>query len=245
MIETRGVGGSSCAPLGFNAMRLDDVAYTKWQKWMIKVERDLTRLIDNQQIFLKFSEVVNENAEHIYLLDRGVFVGFVWKCYVDQAVMGIRRHLKTRNAISLTRVIWQVHECADQFTYEFYLRQFPKDRYPVNWQTPAFGRFSDDGQSISRRIVELHLETVDRLNEEIRRFANRAIAHLDKRKFKGKVTLEDLRKSIDTFNRLACKYLSLISGKGYSTLEPTITVNWTEVFYSPLSPLAKIPREES
>ncbi len=64
--------------------------------------------------------------------------------------------------------------------------------------------------------------------------ADRAIAHLDKRGFAGSVTFGDLDRCINEFDKLVCKYLSLLTSSGYASLEPTILFDWERVFRVPL-----------
>ena len=74
------------------------------------------------------------------------------------------------------------------------------------------------------KAITLHVEDL----------ADKSIAHLNKKGFQGSVTFGDLDASIDAFDRLVCKYLKLLTGSGYATLEPTILSDWTQIFTVPL-----------
>lgn len=149
--------------------------------------------------------------------------------------MAIRSHVKLDNkSISLLRLLMQIRDCAGQFTFQFFLEQFPIDPAYVDWQPVTFAPFSDDGRSVSSKIVQRDIEILRTLTIQIEELADRTLAHLDKRGFDGKVTFGELDACVDAFDKLVCKYLKLTAGAGYATLEPTILCDWQKIFTVPL-----------
>jgi hypothetical protein len=57
---------------------------------------------------------------------------------------------------------------------------------------------------------------------------------LDQRGTEETITYYDLADSIELFNRIACKYIALITGEGYTTLKPSILYDWAKIFSVPL-----------
>jgi hypothetical protein len=210
--------------------------FRKWQKWAERIKDDVEqRLIHPRQVFRLFAETVNANAAHIEENDGEVFVRFVQRCYVSHVVMAIRGHVKEKKeSISFMRLLREIHNCAPRFTFDFFLTQFPIDPLYVDWQTPTFSRFSEDGKVVSPTILQSDISTLERQVGEIENLGDRAIAHLDKRGLDGLVTFRDLDACIDAFDNLICKYLGLIKGSGYATLEPTILADWERIFTVPL-----------
>jgi hypothetical protein len=149
--------------------------------------------------------------------------------------MAIRSHVKSaRQSISLMRLLIQIRDCAGQFTYAFFLQQFPIDPSSVDWQSVTFAPFSEDGKAVSAVIVQKDIDGLTAVTAQIEALADRAVAHLDKRGFDGPVKLGDLDACIDVFDGLVCKYLGLLLGSGYASLEPTILSNWGRIFTVPL-----------
>jgi hypothetical protein len=110
-------------------MKLDEEVFKKWISWAEHIKNGLSKIVGNQQTFLGFAEVVEANWEHIKRHNGVRFCYFVRTCYGVQAAMGIRRHLKTKpDSISLLQLIRQIAKCANQFTYDFYVSQYPIDR---------------------------------------------------------------------------------------------------------------------
>jgi hypothetical protein len=104
----------------------------------------------------------------------------------------------------------------------------------VNWQEGTFSQFSHDGKVISEDIIETDLKNASHLGKQIETFVDRVLAHLDRRGWDGQVTYEDLELMIKQFDKLSCKYLTLITSEGYSTLESAIQYDWKAIFRVPL-----------
>lgn len=214
-------------------MKLNKAAFQKWQRWMEAVETDIKGVVNNADVFDKFTRVVKENYEHLKSVD-GVFVPFVFDCYDACVAMAIRRHVKVDKSISLMRVIREVQRCARQFTFDFYLEQFPIDPDYINWQKLTFGQFSTDGQTISEETLEQDCTKLANLSKNILDVVDKKIAHLDKNGCDAMVTFRSLRQFPNTLNELTCRYLSLITGRGV-TLKAYIPFDWEQVFRSPLA----------
>jgi hypothetical protein len=223
-------------------MRLTTAEFQKWRRWMEEIVSDVTHhLVYSRQVFRHFAAVVNANSQHIEEHDGFIFVGFVRRAYVAQIAMGIRRHVKNKDdSISLMRLLEQIHRCASQFTYDFFLQQFPtENRYYdratyLELQANTFRHYSGAGTTLSAEIVEQDMEQLQNLGARIEELADRTIAHLDNRGSDVSVTYGDLDNCIDALDRLVCKYRTLLTGGAMATLEPSILYNWKRIFTVPL-----------
>ena len=118
--------------------------------------------------------------------------------------------------------------------YEFYLDYFPIDPNYVIWQHPTFAEFSENGKAVTPGFVQKDIDDLKAITLQVEDLADKSIAHVDRNGFAGSVTFGDLDASIDAFDRLVCKYLKLLTGGGYATLEPRILLDWTQIFTVPL-----------
>ncbi len=132
------------------------------------------------------------------------------------------------------KLLDQLKKSANQFTYEFYLQQFPLEKGEWEWQRSTFVSFSDNQQSLSEDIISSDMDTVKSIAGKVSNYTDRSIAHLDQRGIQEDVKYDDLATSINLFNRTACKYFTLIIGDGYTTLKPTIQEDWTKIFTVPM-----------
>ena len=200
-----------------------------------KSNRDIYTMVNNQQIYKYFINVVNANIEHIKANEGPLFCDFVRQCYGVQAASAIRRHIKVDDdSISLMRLINQIKQCASQFTYDFYLKRYPV----INGQEVQkfkFQEFSDDGRIISEHKIDSDIKELEKLGRKVGDLVDRIIAHLDKRGLRGQVTYDDLEKSINILNIMTCKYIRLITNAvaEYSSLEATIQWDWEKIFFVP------------
>lgn len=215
-------------------MKLDKNTFDKWVQWIEKIENDLIAIVNNQQIYNHFINVVNANFGHIKSNDGLFFCDFVRQCYGVQAALGIRRHIKTDDdSISLMRLLEQIRRCASQFTYDFYL-----ERYPIinehESQKLKFQEFSDDGKIISEHKIDSDIQELKTIGSKVSNLVDRIIAHLDKRGTEEEVTYKDLDGSINVFNKITLKYINLITFAGFLSLTPTIQSDWTKIFSVPL-----------
>ena len=215
-------------------MKLDKNTFDKWVQWIEKIENDLIAIVNNQQIYNYFINVVNANLEHIKSNEGLLFCDFIRQCYGVQAALGIRRHIKTDDdSISLMRLLEQIKQCASQFTYDFYL-----ERYPIinghESQKSKFQEFSDDGKIISEHKIDNDIQELIKIGGKVSNLVDRIIAHLDKRGIEEEVTYNDLEESINVFNKIALKYINLITFAGFLSLTPAIQPDWTKIFSVPL-----------
>jgi hypothetical protein len=69
---------------------------------------------------------------------------------------------------------------------------------------------------------------------QVETFVDKELAHLDRKGFDGRVTFDDFDGAVDTLDEVACKYICLLTGEGYSTLKATVSSTGKRVFRVPL-----------
>ncbi len=211
--------------------------FVKWQGWMKRIEDDVAhRLIVPRQVYRGFVDAVNGNIDHIEANSGWYYCDFVRQGYAAQVAMGIRRHVKVKDdgSISLMLLLKQLNENARRFTYDFFLEQFPLQPDYVPWQKVTFEQFSDDGASLSERLVTQDMDALKGLSGDVEKTVDKEFAHLDRKPHKNAITFGDLDRCIDKLNRLVCKYRTLFGGGGMETLEPEVLYDWEDIFKVPL-----------
>ncbi len=219
-------------------MKLTNKDFEKWKTWVNKIKNDLQGLVHYQQVYEGFIEMVEMNTEHIDKNEGDWFCYFVKDCYLTFAAIAIRRHTKINDdSISLMRLLDQLKENADHFTYDFYLQQYPVAKDEPEWQNSTFATVSENKKNLSECIICKDMRKIRCIAGGVSNFTDRVIAHLDKRGFQGDVTYNDLAESIKLFNKIACKYIKLITGGQYSQetgLRPEILGDWKKIFRVPM-----------
>jgi hypothetical protein len=170
--------------------------------------------------------------------DGDFFCDFIRRSYVAKVALGIRRLVKADDdSASLARVLLQMSKCVPQLTFEFYLERFPPDQDDPDdpWQKYAFRQISESGAVASETIIAADMEELHRVTAQAAALADREVAHLDLRGMTGTVTFDDLDSSVDTLDRIACKYILVLTGVNYpGSLKPKIVRDWKAIFNVPL-----------
>ena len=216
-------------------MQLDEEAWKRWVDWVGRVRLDLKSTLTDRTVFQGFNNMVRDNEAWIGQHHGARFCEFVARSYVARVAMGVRRQSRDhKDAVSLVGLLLQMNKCAAQLTFDFYLERFPRDPDDFFWQKPTFKYVSEDGHVASERLVSQDIEELRRLTTQVEGFVDRELAHLDRRGFTGTVTFNDLDNALDALNRIACKYICLLTGGYRDSLAGTIQDHWTDIFTVPL-----------
>jgi hypothetical protein len=219
-------------------MKFDDDVWKRWaEEWLPRIKKDLQQTIRDQVVFRDFRTVVADNVDWIDSFEGGFFCHFVARSYLASAALGVRRHVKSNDgAISLMRLLEQIAKCASQITYGHYLVYFPLEADGAPWQELTFGSLAKDGtpRVLSREIIAADMQKLRDLSAKVETFADKNLAHLDRNGFDGHIAWEEIEAAVSQFDRTACRYITLLTGDGYQTLEPTILINWQRVFDNPM-----------
>lgn len=212
-------------------MRLTKDEFRKWQDWIGKIEIDVRWLLTFRRVYETFESVVAENVAHIEANEGGLWCLFIRRSFGDHSAMAVRRHLKCdKESVSLRRLLVQLNDCANQFTYDRYLEFFPIENPTFQWQRSTYDRFSDDGRTLSSAKIAADMQQLHALGHGIEGFADMRIAHLDNREVLNVPSAADLNNAIDLFDKLVCRYRLLLAGASMTTVEPYNPFDWERIF---------------
>jgi hypothetical protein len=211
--------------------KISTATFQRWKTWANKIKDDLQGIINNHQVHEYFFEMVNANLDHIKKNHGIIFCNFLRKSYGVYAAIGIRRHVKNeKDSISLMKLLTQLKKGADQFTYDFYLQQFPLSEDNYEWQKFTFANFSENQINLSENIISRDMDTINNIAGKVSDFVDRAIAHIDQRGIKENVTYNDLSDSLDLFNKTTCnldsRHLITMKEERYRELRRVPVVSW-------------------
>jgi hypothetical protein len=218
-------------------MKVDRDAWTKWQRWIARIQLDVQTTVNDQAQFDVFRDVVTENAEWIGSNDGAGFVYLVRSGFRAHAFMTIRRQVKEKDgAVSLMRLLNEVAEQSHQLTYERYLGFHPRDPSIHEWQRDAFGKLSPNGLVVSKGLVEADRDRAKQLGASAEEIADREIAHLDPRGPEAKATFDELRDCLYLFDELVVRYTRFFSGISFhdNSLKIRLPPDPRRVFRYPL-----------
>jgi hypothetical protein len=109
----------------------------------------------------------------------------------------------------------------------------------------AFDKFARPGASaVNPEVVRADLAELRSTTCNLRRLANKYVAHLDEKASHGQsssrpfVTWKELGAAIDLLGKLLQKYELLLNQSSMESVEPVILEKWEKVFTVPWSPPA-------
>lgn len=203
----------------------------KWMGWMKVIEGEVGNLVASKFIFQTVQGMIRVNPRtHL----QSSFYEYFSQSYAAHSIIGLRRQLKCEdNSISMVRLFNEMIESPEALSRE----QFACAYQRTDWAAEDFNKFAaaDAAHIDPCRVVEDR----DRLKEASRRcedFADKRIAHRDKRVPKQPPTFNEIDCCISLLDALYVKYHLLFFAAGMETLLPKWQYDWTAIFRVPWLP---------
>ena len=220
-----------------------DQKFEKWEKWLETIRYEVMDLVRSKHIFWKLGNIVKNNPK---IQKPNSFYEFSGKTYFAYALMGIRRQIKPhKDSISFAGLLQEIIE----MPYVLSRARFVA-LYETNARFEAYHDFMQfarkDAEYIDSNLVQRDLDKLKKLGREVEVFADKQIAHCDKRLEKKFRKFEDdasankqppINVCIDFLAELMEKYWLLFKAEALVDLLVMPTVDyWDEIFRQPWIP---------
>lgn len=214
-----------------------DPRFNKWCFWLQTIERDVSMLLLYRRIFSETKNIVEKN-QRIDL--NHPFFSFFLITYMDSSVMGIRRQLKNQqDSISLKRLLIEIADNPQLVTrsdhYELYNGYSERVDSSIidKLRQQTFDKFAlPDSSIIDVDRVRSDLEELKKTCNEAETFADRRVAHWDKREHPVDLNLDTIFRALDALERLIKRYHLLFFAQGIF-LTPGLPSPISDVFREP------------
>lgn len=209
----------------------------RWRKRLPALTEELTRLLRSKEIFWELQEVAQGNPA---IQNPAAFFDWMRINYVIALSIGVRRLADpSEDSLSLWRLLYEVLEHPGVIN-----RRAHRALYrgvPFVHADRTFDNLVGRGRgTLSQRTVRADLRAIEDAHRRIRRFVNKRIAH---RTRPGAIlhlpTYGDLNSALETFDRVLCKYYTLLTASGMTTAYATPQYDWRDVLHE-----AWIPADE-
>lgn len=207
----------------------------KWEeKWIPHLNDEVTRLYHHMIIFWRVQEMINSNPD---IQKESSFYTFLARCYVDSAVMGIRRQIKVdRQSISLAGLLCEIIEHPDLLTREWFFRMCPYSDLPPDDRRCAemedFKRFDPSGIGhVDLLVVKRHLDELKELTKVCEKYADKTVAHDDKAQPKVIPKFLDLNNGIDKIQEVFAEYYCLFTGRCWDATRVGMSRECEDIFH--------------
>jgi hypothetical protein len=197
-----------------------DDRFLRWQEWVPKINTAVVRLWYHREVWQEVRDLLTSEQER-YGSD-GVFLGAFTKMYIDSQAMAVRRIVDPgSDVVSFARLLDELWEHPEVLSRERF-RQTCRDAAGPGWSDA----FADEdyyryggpgGDELDPVILIRDRERLLTDAVKIRKFANKTVAHLDRRAFEDQVTFGELAQVVDDITELWDRYYLLLTGSGKAT----------------------------
>ncbi|MCI5219015.1 MAG: hypothetical protein D3914_07450 [Candidatus Electrothrix sp. LOE2] len=206
----------------------------KWLKWLKSIEEEIYQLVVYKDIFWSTQKLIKQNES---IQKPSIFYRFIGDTYISYALIGIRRQIKIdRDSISFARLLDELTKNPEILSREYFRELYKGSLLEELGQADKdFNQYCGDTTNhISKSMVADDLEELINHANKCEEFADKRIAHRDKRDPKSPLTFADLNNCIDFMDQLYCKYNlifhALDSG---GSLTPSYDYDWQAIFDEP------------
>jgi hypothetical protein len=209
----------------------------KWKEWLQIIGQEIGSLLMAKTIHeYLWTNVVDNNDELKKKHD--LFFDWLKTNYATRITIEIRRLTDRRtDVISLRSLLEDIYSKPDIISREWFVAQY-SDEFPFERDIPNhdYNRFADSSrdQYLSTSKIENDIRLLEDQTEKIVRFANKFIAHHDRKQGQHTIpTYEEAYSVIKQIDDLYCKYYLLLNQGGMTSREPVIQYDWWDVFTVP------------
>jgi hypothetical protein len=209
-----------------------DQKLQKWIKWLKLINEEITQLVIARDIFWSVQELIKKNKD---IQKPSSFYEYFANTYIAFIVMGIRRQIKNdQQSISFVRLLSEIADQPQIISRE-YFKSLYKGSTVEFLADNDFNQFCKNpgDEFISREMV---IDDICRLREVARileDFADKMVAHLDKKKPKIIPSFQNVNEAIDFLDKLYIKYHLMFHAESMETLMPVYQYDWKQIFDFP------------
>ncbi len=218
-----------------------DDRFNKWNKWIDVIRSEITDLSINRNIFWEVQNIIKNNPK---IQKPSSFYEFLVHIYVASALMGIRRQVKIdENSISFARLQKEICDTPKILSRTRYFAHYKGTSVEEiaklmgttveKYRSRDFNQFAGKtGDHIDPELIKLDLEKLKSKAKMCEKYADRRIAHLDKRAISSIPTFTDLDKCIDFLEMLIKKYYLLFRAGSLKSILPVSQnrYDWKAIF---------------
>ncbi len=214
-----------------------DPKLTKWLRWLEIIKNEVQDLVMAKHIFHEVQRMISDNP---LLHQNNSFYDYLSRTYVSHVVIGVRRQIKCDDqCISMVHLFDEMIASPQAFPRTDYTAQY-KGSVVENFANKDFDRFATPGAPhIDPTLVAADLKRLQVASKRCEDFADKRVAHRDKREPKELPTFNEVDACIDLLDELYVKYALLFHASAMGTLLPTWQYDWKSIFRVPWLPTSE------
>ena len=196
----------------------------KWARWLEAIRDEVYRLKTNHHVFHRLRRFAQENPAFATkgALATNVFWPFLHETFIHYAAVAVRRQCEVdKQVISLARLLDDLAQEPELIRRSEFVEAHTLPFSNTKEQTRReaeefFEKFAPGGApTVDADVVLLDLAELHLSAEEITKFADRRVAHFDKRDTSFIDDLSYVDEPIDRIGRTLVQYHYLVTGEEY------------------------------
>jgi hypothetical protein len=208
----------------------------KWCGWISSIRENVADLYFNRAVFQRLLQLGQDHPTRatvtgeLITISANAFWHYLHRTYIDYAAAAVRRQSrKHKDSISLLGLLHDVAGHTSLITRaDFLLAEalpYADGRDPRKEPNGFFDRFATpDAATIDAAFVRDDIGALEVAARDITMYADRAVAHLDKRGSEALADLEAIDDPVEVIGRLLQKYGRLIAHQGDDLHRPPVVV---------------------
>jgi len=207
-----------------------DDRFNKWNKWIDVIRSEITGLSINRNIFWEVQDIIKNNPK---IQKPSSFYDFLVNIYLASALMGIRRQVKIdENSISFARLQKEIYHTPEILSRNRFFNLY-KGSTVEKFASRDFDKFAGKrGNYVNPELIKLDFEELKSKAQKCEKYADRRVAHFDKRAMSNIPTFADLDNCIDFLEILMKKYYLLFRASSLISILPVCQnkYDWKAIF---------------
>ncbi len=204
---------------------------TKWLRWLDVIKLEVQDLVIAKRTFHEVQALIRDNP---LLHQPTSFYDFLARTYVSHVVSGVRRQIKCSDqSISMAGLLEEMIEEPQILSRNYFVGLYNGSGVE-SLADADFNNFAAVGlPHIDPSLVSADLTQLREASQRCEDYADKRVAHRDKREPKELPTLNEVDSCIDLLDKLYVKYFLLFHAKSMESLLPTRQYDWKAVFRVP------------
>ena len=227
----------------------------KWLRWMETIHDEILALVQDANMFWEVQDIIRENPR---IQKPNAFYSYLARTYLSHALAGLCRQTKLRkDSISFVRLLAEIAENPEELSRSYFNSRYPSSNGPdldevvgrTDLETVGivdssqlkaiikmddFAPYTDaSGAHVCPQMVEDDRKRLESAAKKHEAYADKRIAHWDKREPKVIPSFGELDDCIKLLDRTYVKYHFLFHAESMDTLMPTYQYEWKSIFCEP------------
>ena len=211
-----------------------------WKQWIDRISQEMVKCACDRYVFNRWWSIIRDNPA----IDiNNTFLALIWSSYFQRQVMAIRRQVKiNRESISLVRLLKDIAEHDIHITRQDFLRDYVNphlnqafSRRTNREASKLFDSLAGRGRShVSGVTVRKDIERLKRAASRLERYADKWVAHSDRKRRWPRLSFKELNKALDVFLGTWHRYHN-IAWRGPVSMDPAsmMGTEWEKVLTVP------------